>query len=299
MRTIKEQNWGKDMSTFRLVTPLLRDLDRRGFVALGDEWDSQVRLAIQDLQDRYFQLRDKNRKLIDYSSLPVQMAYAFMYVASHADFLSQILTQSTKVAAGGFLTGRSIRVTSLGGGPGSDLLAIIRLLRDMRPSERPRSLHYRVLDKEPNWHESLAIIADSQRASFEITLQFERIDVTVERDWVDASLADDDYVIMNYFVSEVCALREAGSVRRCFRHLLDSMVAGSSLIYNDSSAYSFYSFFDERIRIAGGFSQIIADSEKLFVSDYDFDDFYKDFMVRFDRNPKQHSSAVFRVLRKQ
>lgn len=287
------------MSTFRLVTPLLRELDRKGLVAFGDNWDPQVREAVQDLQDRYFQLRDSSRKLIDYSSLPVQMAYAFMYVASHADFLSQVLVQSAKVLDGGFFAERSVRVTSLGGGPGSDLLAVIRLLRDMRPDERPRALRYRVLDKEPNWHEALAIIAESQRASFEITLEFERIDVTVEADWEAASLANDDYVIMNYFVSEVCALREAGSVRRCFRHLLDSMASGSSLIYNDSSAYSFYSFFDDRVRIAGGFNQVVADSEKLFVSDYDFDDFYKDFMVRFDRNPKQHSSAAFRVLKKQ
>ena len=287
------------MSTFRLVTPLLRELDRKGLMAFGDEWEGEVRKSIQDLQDRYFQLRDRNRKLIDYSSLPMQMAYAFMYVASHGDFLSQVLMKTSDALQGRLFAGRSIRVTSLGGGPGSDLLAIIRVLKEMRPDDRPRTLHYRVLDKEPNWHESLTIIADSQRASFEIALEFERIDVTVEADWTNASLAENDYVMMNYFVSEVCALKEAGSVRRCFRHLLDSMAEGSILIYNDSSAYSFFTFFDERIRIAGGFNQIVAEAEKLFVSDYDFDDFYKDFMIRFDRNPKQHSSAVFRALSKQ
>lgn len=113
------------MSTFRLVTPLLRELDRKGLMAFGDEWDGEVRKSIQDLQDRYFQLRDRNRKLIDYSSLPMQMAYAFMYVASHGDFLSQVLMKTSDALQGRLFAGRSIRVTSLGGGPGSDLLAII------------------------------------------------------------------------------------------------------------------------------------------------------------------------------
>ena len=287
------------MSTFRLVTPLLRELDRRGVLEFGDEWDANVVSAIEDLENRYKQLRDRNRKLIDYGSLPVQMAYAFKYVASHADFLTQVMMQGQGLGSDGAFSGRSLRITSLGGGPGSDLLAVIRLIKDLRPEERPRSIRYRVLDKQPNWHEALGIVAASQRASIDLELQFERIDVTIEADWIGSSLADDDYVVFNYFVSEVCSLREAGSVKRCFRLLLGSMRQGATLVYNDSSAYSFYSFFDERVRLVGGFSPIIADEEKLFVSEYDFDDFYKDFMVRFDRNPKQHSSAVFRILRRQ
>lgn len=287
------------MSTFKLVTPLLRELDRRGVLKFGDEWDPSVIAAIEDLESRYKQLRDRNRKLIDYSTLPVQMAYVFKYVASHADFLTQVMRQTPATGNDGTLSGRALRITSLGGGPGSDLLAVIRLIKDLRPEVRPRSIRYRVLDKQPNWHEALNIVAASQRASIDLELEFERIDVTVEADWIGSSLESDDIVILNYFVSEVCSLREAGSVKRCFRHLLGSMSQGAVLVYNDSSAYSFYSFFDDRIRLAGGFSSIVADEEKLFVSEYDFDDFYKDFMVRFDRNPKQHSSAVFRVLRKQ
>ena len=287
------------MSTFGLVTPLLRELDRRGFSEFGDEWDGRVVAAIGDLESRYRELRDSTRKLIDYGSLPVQMAYAFKYVASHADFLSQVMERAAKIVGDGLVSGKNVRITSLGGGPGSDLLAVIRLLKNMTPDQRPRSIRYRVLDKQPNWHEALGILAASQRASLDIQLEFERIDVTVEADWREASLEDDDFVIMNYFVSEVCSLREAGSVKACLRHLLRSMRNGAALIYNDSSAYSFWSFFDERVRLAGASTPVVAEESKLFVSSYDFDDFYKDFMIRFDRNPKQHSSAVFRILRKR
>ena len=286
------------MTTFRLVTPLLRELDRRGQIEFGDIWDVAVIAAIEDLENRYKQLRDRNRKLIDYASLPVQMAYAFKYVASHADFLAQVMLHGLVNDAGNALTDRDLRVTSLGGGPGSDLLAIIKVIRALSPEIRPRSIHYRVLDKQPNWNEALEIVAASQKATIDIQLDFEGIDVTIEADWSESSLANDDLVIANYIVSEVCSLRESGSVKSCFRHLLRSMKQGAILVYNDSSAYSFYSFFDDRVRLAGGFAPIIADEEKLFVSEYDYDDFYKDFMVRFDRNPKQHSSAVFRVLRR-
>lgn len=286
------------MATFRLVTPLLRELDRRGQLEFGSGWDQAVINAIEDLEGRYKQLRDRNRKLIDYASLPVQMAYAFKYVASHADFLAQVLDFAVLADANGPLTDRELRVTSLGGGPGSDLLALIKAVRSLSAEHRPRAIRYRVLDKQPNWNEALKILAESQRASLEIELEFERIDVTIEADWRDSTLENDDIVLMNYFVSEVCSLRESGSVKSCFRHLLGSMKQGSVLVYNDSSAYSFYSFFDDRVRLTGGFAQTVAEEDKLFVSEYDFDDFYKDFMVRFDRNPKQHSSAVFRVLRR-
>ena len=287
------------MSTFRLVIPLLRELDRQGVAEFGAGWDAAVASSIRGLQDRYSQLRNRNRKLIDYSSLPVQMAYAFMYVSSHGDFLAQILKRAAAEITQPLLSGRNISVTSLGGGPGSDLLALVSFIREMPAADRPKKVVYRVLDKQPNWHQSLVILAEVQKASVAVEVIFERIDVTVEEDWIGSSLDCDDYVIMNYFVSEVCALRNSSSVVGCFNRLLGSMKSGAVLVYNDSSAYSFYTFFDQRVRSMGGFQAIISEQANLFVTDYDVDDFYRDFIVRFDRDPKLHSSAVFRVLRKQ
>ena len=108
------------MKTFPAVSPLLLELDRQGSAEFGEEWDAKVCEAIRDLRNRYTQLRDRTRKLIDYGSLPVQMAYAFMYVGANANCLNQVLKAAEIASGHPLLTGPEMRVTSWGGGPGSD-----------------------------------------------------------------------------------------------------------------------------------------------------------------------------------
>lgn len=126
------------MKTFPAVSPLLQELDRRGAAEFGGDWDTKVCEAIEDLRNRYTQLRVRDRKLIDYGSLPVQMAYGFMYVGANANCLFQVLESAEAAQGQPMLQGPEMRVTSWGGGPGSDLLALVALLRKSPPDQRPK-----------------------------------------------------------------------------------------------------------------------------------------------------------------
>jgi hypothetical protein len=285
------------MGFFPAVSPILAGLDRQGSALLGQDWDRRVAEAILGFNAAYGNgnLLQRNRQLIDYGDLSTQAAYVFMYVAGHADFLHSVLNRGREEGAFRGLKKPEIRVTSLGGGPGSDLLALVRILRMIRPNERPQRIRYRVLDKQPNWHEILQTVAASQEGTFDIELVFESVDVTVPAQWRAVSCETDDLLIMNFFVSEVCRLREAASVRGCMEHLLGSLAANSVVAFNDSSFRSCFEYFDSRVAAVGGFVRKVVESERLDAQP-DFDEYFRDCMVRFGRTPKLGSSAAFRVL---
>lgn len=285
------------MTTFPAVTPLLRELDRRGYQQFGDEWDTKVCEAILDLRNCYTQLRERDRKLIDYSSLPVQMAYAFMYVGANANCLSQVMHAGQIALGNSILVKPEMRVTSWGGGPGSDLLALVSLLRRSPPDLRPNKIHYRVLDKQPNWHEILKTVAILQLGTVNIEVSFQEADVTIPSQWQGISCEQEDMVIMNFFISEICSLKLAKSVRDCMEASLKSLPTGCTLIFNDSNAYTFHSYFDKLCDRAGGFSAAVSENALLKVEG-DFDDFFNEGMARFETTPKLISKAAYRVLKR-
>lgn len=288
------------MGFFPSVSPILAELDQRGIAEHGDDWDRQVATAILSFNSAFGNgnLLLRNRKLIDYGDLATQAAYVFMYVAGHADFLHMVMRRGKDEGAFTSLKKPEIRVTSIGGGPGSDLLALVHYLRSLTPDERPQLIRYRILDKQPNWHEILQTVAHFQRGTFDVEVTFEPVDVTIPVQWQDVSCASDDLLIMNFFVSEVCRLREAASVRSCFESLLISLRHDSVVVFNDSAFPSCYEYFDNRIAAVGGFRRLVAESVRLDAHP-DFDELFRECMVRFGRTPKLGSKAAYRVLIKQ
>lgn len=134
------------MGFFPLVSSVLAELDRAGIAADGTEWDGKVAEAIRAFNSAYGNgaLLQRDRSLIDYGALATQAAYVFMYVGGHADFLAQVLSLAEQSHALAGLRREEITVTSLGGGPGSDLLALVSFLRRLPADERPLRIRYRV-----------------------------------------------------------------------------------------------------------------------------------------------------------
>jgi hypothetical protein len=214
-----------------------------------------------------------------------------MYVAGHADFFEQVLSQATVPLLGQ----NEVRVTSLGGGPGSDLLAVIQYLRSLAADNRPTKIHYRVIDKQPNWHEISTMVAHLQSGTIDIDVSFVSADVTKSEVWDTLTCANDDLVILNFFVSEVCKLKAAAQVRKNLQSFISSIRSVSSLVYNDSVAYTFYTYFDSIVASVGGFSRNVFENSRLDAT-ADFDDVFRNAMDRFGRTPKLTSNAAFRIL---
>ena len=78
---------------------------------------------------------------------------------------------------------------------------------------------------------------------------------------------------------------------------LKSLSEGCTLIFNDSNAFTFYSYFDGLRQRTGGFSALVSESGLLKVAG-DFDDFFNEGIGRFETTPKLSSNAVYRVLKR-
>jgi len=223
------------------VQNLLQALDDQGQADHDDEWPDLVGEQMQSLEAAYKQLIDPQRTPIDYSELSTQAAYVFRYVLARAEFTYEILKRARAAAESPLFSRSQLWVTSIGGGPGSELLGLLKYLSE-EPSEPDiREIVYTIIDKENNWEHVVDHLLQ-QITDIKIDFFFFPFDVSVAGRPENTSLHREDLVIMSFFVSEVCALPERDVVRSNVEGLLETMPAGSLLLYNDSKAKSFIDF---------------------------------------------------------
>ena len=94
---------------------------------------------------------------IDYHDPFCRMAYLYMNVAVHAALFEDALCKHA--AAGAVVgtlaaSGEELRVCALGGGPGSELLGLVRFIETMHLGGRPACLDFLLIDRVPEWDES-------------------------------------------------------------------------------------------------------------------------------------------------
>lgn len=282
---------------FDSVNSVLRGLDETGQEQYGDDWQAKLGARIEALAEEYRTLRNADRDLIDYSDITSQAAYAFMYMAGHADFVSQILKKARATMGAALFGKKALSVTSLGGGPGSELLGLIDYLESS--DEGVTKIDYWVLEKEPAWKHLTKAVVDIASDQIEIKLHFICLDPSDDEKCGDISLEEDDLVILSFFISEVCATKYAASVRASLDHLFSTMPDRSLLLYNDSNAYSFYSFLNGRVNAARKFNQFLEIEDELTVRSPKFTGMIKEYMTRTERCPKLSSNAVAKVLRRE
>jgi hypothetical protein len=70
------------------------------------------------------------------------------------------------------------------------------------------------------------------------------------------------------------------------------------MLYNDSSAYSFHSFFDSRINSAKHFEQILEIKEELRAVGPAYDGIFEQYYSDFGYGFKLSGNAVARVLKR-
>lgn len=282
---------------FQAVNSVLADLDAAGREQHGKKWESKLDKRVETLSEEYRHLRDKDRDLIDYGDIITQAAYTFMYVAGHASFISQILQKARAETGPPLFTKKIITVTSLGGGPGSELLGLVDYLE--KSDEPVTKVIYWVLEKEPAWEPLTKAVCARAKKKLEVELHFLPMDVSDTETCAGSSLAGDDLVIMSFFISEVCETHEGAAVRSSLKHFLGTMSDKSLLFYNDSNAYSFYSFFNYRVNAAKGFNEFLEMQGELAVPSPKFSGTIEEYMTLTGKCPKISADALAKVLRRE
>ncbi len=112
------------MKCFQLVKTVLDELYDEISNEYGNETDTNITSRLSYLMEKFENLEECVD--IDYSDPVTRFAYIYRYTTAHANMVYQLI-RDLPVLSEAFDTER-INVTCLGGGPGSDLLGILKYM---------------------------------------------------------------------------------------------------------------------------------------------------------------------------
>ncbi len=258
------------MQVFELVKSVL-DENYEKIVGTPEKRDELIRKRLTELQDGYAELAKQND--VSYGQPSIRFAYIYKYVASHSNLVYQKI-QSFRLLREAFQK-PTVSVSCIGGGPGSDLVGILKFLADgLYEDEQTPKLRCHILDGENAWADAWSDV-DEKIDADKISTYFSPMDVTDENSWTQHSkYLNADLFTMIYFASEIFALRE--SANPFFKNLFGKMKSGALLLYIDNNASCFTDWFDSLAKAAGlevvksgaEVHQMTTDEEKTLLGDY-------------------------------
>lgn len=286
------------MTLFELVKITLDELYKRAQLQYGGQTDAEIKKRFDYLSDSYTKLAVPGRTPINYRDPATRFAYVYRYVASHGDYVVQLLSKAAGVLGGSVFPKGIARVSCLGGGPGSDLLAIVKYLADYKAQEGVTKLKVFLLDKEQAWADTWDDLEEKLDASCELRTTFQPLDV-LQPDWVSQRhFLEADVYTLSYFVSEVYALDDTGLVTAFWQRLFQEAKPGALFLYDDNGTDEFNAYFDGQCA-HGKLNLLASGSNENWTPRYQERagvlDFYK---AKFSAWPKLKGYLSYRILQK-
>jgi Putative SAM-dependent methyltransferase len=286
------------MNCFQLVKNVLEDLYKEIREEHKSCTDDIIKLRLSYLSKKYENLEDFNPADIDYNDPATQFAYVYRYTTAHANIVFQLI-RDIKTLTDAFDV-EKLTVGCLGGGPGSDILGILKFmyLRGASPNGLKR-LTFTICDKEPAWSETWHNVDGKIETpfSFSVSNHFLSADVTEVKALRTAQrISGARLFTMIYFLSEIYANRE--DTRGFFVHLFDKAEPGTLLFFVDNSRHAFYSWFDE-VAISAGLEIVANEDYFLFQTEADEDKEALGLYYGKFGYPKLKAEIAYRVYRKK
>jgi hypothetical protein len=253
--------------------------------------DRLISKRLASLSASYGNLVDETREEIDYSTPSCRFAYIYKYTVAHADYIKQLIGSSGPLSQ--LFKKPDIAVACLGGGPGSDLLGI---LKHMMQQGSKSTLTCYLFDRERAWGDSWSEVARKLEAKFHLYPIFQQLDVTDGRTWKSyTKFLRSDLFTLSYFLSEVWAFKE--SAEPYFNYCFRNANHGAYFLFIDNNDSRFVDWYDS-LAATNGLKQISANTcEMAFSIDeekLDLEPYYS----KFDW-PKRKSNVCYRISQKQ
>ncbi len=210
---------------------------------------------------------------------------------AHADYIMQLIRCDTELRE--LFSRNAVEIACLGGGPGSDLLGILKYM--MQAGVRDTCLTCYIFDKERAWGDSWSDIARVLKPPFSVYPIFQQMDVTDSVTWKSyQKFLRADLFTLSYFLSEVWRIRN--QAKPFFSHCMSQMKKGSMVLFVDNNSSQFVDWFDELAK-HNGLNTVREGSCMLAFSN---DEETKDLGPYFDKFgwPKRKSDVAYRIMRK-
>ena len=290
------------MTIFELVNVVLQSLYKEAKQFYGAKTDDAIRDRMAYLSQTYAKLNVKGRIPVDYKDPATRFAYVYKYVASHADYLVQILKSASAAIGGPLFPDGTLRLSCIGGGPGSDIIGVLKYLKDVNDAgnkEGTTKLICYLLDKEKGWADTWTELDEHIDLGVQLNTNFQPLDVLNASSWeAQRKFLQADVFTLSYFVSEVMALDTHGQVGIFWNTLFAEAKPGAIFVYNDNGHTDFSSYFDSFWK-AAGLKEIVAEDDHRIVPSYSEQaSELAAFIKKFDQFPKLKGQVSYRVLRK-
>ena len=250
-----------------------------------------INLEVGSLQSKYSNLA-KATQPIDYSKPETRFAYIYKYVATHASYVAQVIELENLLTR--YKNRTSLDVTCIGGGPGSELVGVLKSV--IGGCDSIQNLHAYLLDRVQDWGDSWSDIHKKTNLPIQLGVNFTSFDIT-KKSWSNhAKFFGSDLIILSYFASEISALATADT-KTFFNDLYAKAKVGAILMIVDNNSPSFNSYINNEIIMPGwtvlntavGEMTPEADEQASAIGDY------KNWITH---NPKLKSKICYWVLEK-
>ncbi len=253
--------------------------------------DAKIRGAIEAMSRQY------RTALItsggpDFSDPATRFGYVLAYVPAHAHWLFELIGWSLDAQA--LFNRPKLRVACLGGGPGSDLVGILKYMDESGKSPR---IFCEIVDGCIEWKTTWGDLAFSLDWENALHTDYVIHNLADPGTWIAPSAIEKaDLVTLSFFVSEVFHL--GNSARDYLIKVLSSLKPGAVVLVNDNNAYTFYNWFDQ-ITASAGLQTILSSSgtRKIYDGGEQTADL-GDYATRFKRSARLTGELCWRVLRK-
>ena len=233
------------MTSFELVKIALDSLYAEATATYANGADAAIAAQIGYLSKSYTGLNDPNRQPVNYKDPATRFAYVYKYVASHSDYVVQVLEALRIALEGPVFKAESVRVSCVGGGPGSDLIGVLKYLDERKATEKVKKVTCYLLDREQAWADTWTELDDSLKTDMVLHANFQPLDVTAPNSWAQQKkFLQADLFTMSYFVSEVKSLDKDGIVSNFWKTLFKGAKPGAMFLYDDNGHDSFNNYFD-------------------------------------------------------
>jgi hypothetical protein len=205
----------------------------------GDEKkrDKNINAALEAMSEQY------KTKLMaeggpDFDDPVTRFGYVLRYVPAHAHWLYDLLTECPEAAAV-FKSGKA-RVTCIGGGPGSDIVGLLKFLDE---EEIKCKLFCELIDGCEGWKSTWGDLAFQLDLDEALHTDYVIHDVGDESTWESPSkIHKADVISLSFFVSEIFHLDEA---EEYLITMLSKAKAGALLLMTDNRTADVYNLMDE------------------------------------------------------
>jgi len=253
--------------------------------------DAQIKKGLEYLTSEYGKLVSPTSAIIDYRDEVKRFAYIYKYTVAHADYLMQLIQRSDELRK--LMGKKSLEVACLGGGPGSDLLGILKYLITEGTSDL--SLKCYIFDKERAWGDSWSDVASQLKPPFQLYPVFQQMDVADKSTWRSyRKFLRADFFTLIYFLSELWKIKTQSEP--FFDHCLSQMKSGALMLFVDNNDSRFRDWFDQMAK-KHGLDVVKSDEGWLAFSNDEEKNDLGEYFGKFGW-PKRKSDVAWRIVRR-